>query len=408
MLRQLGALPTIDVSTSPSDRTMIPASPADGTGTITATITLGGGAEGWTAAKSGDDTDAFIESFTPASGNRVNKTLTITYKKNTGVGRSATLTLTTTGGTGGPATAALVFTQLGAPPTISEVTSQNTVVSGSAVAFDPTTEKLAAGSGGKIESTITLGGGATGWEAAKDGDTGNVFITSFTDNSGTSTVLVISYSANADAVERSATINITPTGSGGAKGIVFALVLTQVGATVVAPTVTAVTTTNRVGSAAAVNFDPTTEKLAAASTGTISATITLGGGATGWEAAKDGDTGNAFITSFTDNSGTSTVLEIAYSANADVLERSATINITPTGSGGATGAVFALVLTQLGTSATITVGSVTDADDTVITPTGTTYSVPATAQTLTVPITLTGTAENVSHTATTGDFFTVA
>ena len=42
--RQLGAVPTIDVSTSEPDITMIPAAPTGGgaTGTITATITLGG------------------------------------------------------------------------------------------------------------------------------------------------------------------------------------------------------------------------------------------------------------------------------------------------------------------------------------------------------------------------------
>ena len=40
---------------------------------------------------------------------------------------------------------------------------------------------------------------------------------------------------------------------------------------------------------------------------------------------------------------------------------------------------------------TIMVGSVTDADNTVITPTGMNYAVPSTAQTLTVPINLTGT-----------------
>ena len=66
------------------------------------------------------------------------------------------------------------------------------------------------------------------------------------------------------------------------------------------------------------SFDPTTEKLAAASTGTLTATITLGDGATAWTAAKDGDTGDAFITSFTPASGdgtTNNVLTIAYSAN---------------------------------------------------------------------------------------------
>ena len=155
------------------------------------------------------------------------------------------------------------------------------------------------------------------------------------------------------------------------------------------------------------NFDPTTEKLAAASTGTLTATITLGGGATGWAAAKDGDTGDVFITSFTASGGGATALEIAYSANADALERSATINITPTGAGGARGTVFALVLTQLGTAATITVGSVTDGGGATLTPTGTTYSVSSSAQTLTVPINLTAPAENVSYTPNTGTFLTV-
>ena len=64
------------------------------------------------------------------------------------------------------------------------------------------------------------------------------------------------------------------------------------------------------------------------------------------------------------------------------------------------------MLTQLGTSATITVGSVTDADDTTLTPTGTTYSVPATAQTLTVPIELTTPAVNVDYSPKTGTFLT--
>ena len=47
--RQLGAAPTIAVSTSVADLTTIPASPTGcgGTGTITGTITLGGGAEGF-------------------------------------------------------------------------------------------------------------------------------------------------------------------------------------------------------------------------------------------------------------------------------------------------------------------------------------------------------------------------
>ena len=137
----------------------------------------------------------------------------------------------------------------------------------------------------------------------------------------------------------------------------------------------------------------------AASTGRIAATLTLGGGATGWTATKSNDDSDAFITNFTASGGGTTVLDIDYSANAGTTERSATINITPTGAGSATGTVFSLVITQLGTAATITVGSVTDADDTTITPTGTTYEVDASAQTLTVPIELTAPAVNVSYTS---------
>ena len=328
-----------------ADLTAIPAAPTGGgaTGTITATITLGGGAEGFTVAKSDDDSDAFITRITPAGGDRVNNSVTITYKENTGMERNATLTFTTTGGTGTEVKEVLVLRQEAAAPAIAKVTAQNKVTGESAVDFLYATEKLAAASTGTITATITLGGGATGWEAAKDGDTGGVFITSFTDNSGSSAVLEIAYSVNGGVDERSATINITPTGAGGTKGVVFPLVLRQLAA---APTIAAVATTNMVGSSSAMNFDITTEKLAAASTGIISATITLGGGATGWEAAKDGDTGGVFITSFTDNSVSSAVLEIAYSVNGGVDERSATINITPTGAGGTKGVVFPLVLRQ--------------------------------------------------------------
>ena len=368
-ITQLGATPTITVVTGASDISMIPAEPIGGgaTGTITATITLGGGATDWTATKSADLNPVFISDFT-SSGDRDNLTLTITYNQNTGVERDATLTLTTTGGTGGPATADLVLTQLAAAPTIAAVTTTNTVGSAAAVSFDPTTENLAAASTGTITATITLGGGATVWEASKSLDTGNAFITSFTASGDASTVLEIAYSVNTDAFKRDATINIIPRDADGARGTAFQLGLTQLAA---APTIAAVTTTNTVGSAAAVDFDPTTEKLAAASTGTLTATITLGGGATAWTAAKDGDTGDAFITSFTPASGdgtTNNVLTIAYSANTTDSERSATINITPADADGTTGSVFALVLTQFAVptiavvTTTNTVGSASAVD----------------------------------------------
>ena len=359
VLRQLAAAPTIAAVTTTNTVGSSSAMNFDitteklaaaSTGIISATITLGGGATGWEAAKDGDTGGVFITSFTDNSVSSA--VLEIAYSVNGGVDeRSATINITPTGAGGTKGVVfPLVLRQLAAAPTIAAVTTTNTVGSSSAMNFDITAEKLAAASTGIISATITLGGGATGWEAAKDGDTGGVFITSFTDNSVSSAVLEIAYSVNGGVDERSATINITPTGAGGTKGVVFPLVITQLAA---APTIAAVTTTNMVGSSSAVNFDITAEKLAAASTGIISATITLGGGATGWSAAKDGDTGNEFITSFTDNSGISAVLEIAYSVNGGVDERSATINITPTGVGGAKGAVFPLVITQLAAAPTI-------------------------------------------------------
>ena len=361
---QLGAAPTIDVSTGASDITMVPASPTGGgaTGTITATITLGGGAEGWIATKSADLTPVFISDFT-SSGDRGNLTLTITYNANLGVSRTATLTLTTTGGTGGPATVDLVLTQLGAAPTIDVSTSL----------FDITMVPASpAGGTGTITGTITLGGGAEGWTATKSADLAPVFISDFTSSGDRDNLtLTITYNENL-GVGRSATLTFTTVGGTGA-AVEKVLVFTQLAA---APAISEVAAENMVG-ASAVSFDPTAEKLAAASTGTILATITLGGGATGWETAKEGDTGDVFLTSFTASGVGATVLEIAYNANGDALERSATIKITPTGAGGATGAVFSLVITQLGTDPTITVGVVTDVDGATITPTGTTYSVPA-------------------------------
>ena len=156
--RQEGALPTITVSTGVPDITMIPAAPTGGTGTITATIALGGGAEGWTATKSDDDSDAFISSFLPASGDATELSLAITYSTNTGVKRTATITLTTVGGTGSPATTDLVITQLGAAPTIDVTTSPSDLTM---IPADP------GGATGTITATITLGGGADGLDGER-------------------------------------------------------------------------------------------------------------------------------------------------------------------------------------------------------------------------------------------------
>ena len=402
---QLGAAPTLTAttaSTTATDITAIPAAVSGGTGTITGTISLGGGAEGWKAVV--EDEGGFFAGVEPLTGDLATTTFVATYNANVGVERVAKIILTSTGRTGTQATRELVFTQNGAAPLITEITAQNTEDGEFPVDFAHATEKLSAEATGTVSATIVLSGGASGFSVAKTGDDSDAFITSVTPASGDRTDNVsIVYTANTGA-ERSATLTFTTTGGVGT-AVEGTLVLTQLAA---APAIAGVATQNKVGSASAVDFAHATEKLAAASTGTILATITLGGSATGWEAAKDGDVGDAFIESVTDNSGTSAVLEIVYKANTNALARSVTINITPTGVGGVKGVAFGLALTQLGTAPTITVGVVEDASNTVIAPVGTTYSIPATAQTLTIPIELTVPAVNVSHVASAGTFFTVA
>ena len=120
----------------------------------------------------------------------------------------------------------------------------------------------------------------------KSGDDSDAFITSVAPEDGDreNNIVSLVYTANT-GVERSATLTFTTTGGVGT-AVVETLVLTQAAA---APSIAGVTTQNTVGSASAVDFAHIeTERLAAASTGTVSATITLGGrsyglgGGEGW------------------------------------------------------------------------------------------------------------------------------
>ena len=320
---------------------MIPADPGGATGIIEVTIDLGGGATTWSIGRAGGARSTFIKSFTPKSGDRTNNILTIVYNRNTGVQRLADFAISTNGTPS--AAKGLRLIQLAAPPTVTGVTTTNTVASNT-VDYFHFTEKLPVDATGTITATISLGSTATGWTAAKDGDVGNTFITSFTGSGSGSTSMVISYSANTGGTERSATINITPTGASSTTGAVFALALTQLGTP---STITGITATNTVGSGSPVSFDPSAQDLAADATGTLSVTIALGGAATGWTAAKVGDRSNEFITDFTASGGSSTLLEIAYSSNTGVTERSVTINLTPTDALGDTGPIFPFTITQL-------------------------------------------------------------
>ena len=158
---QLGAAPTLTAattSTTATDITAIPAAVSGGTGTITGTITLGGGAEGWSAVV--EDEGGLFASVLPLAGDLTATTFVATYSANVGVARTAKIILTSTGRTGTQVTQELDFTQLGAAPLITEITAQNTEDGEFPVDFAAATEKLEAESTGTVSATIELGGGA--------------------------------------------------------------------------------------------------------------------------------------------------------------------------------------------------------------------------------------------------------
>ena len=90
-------------------------SPTGGTGTITANITIGGGASGWVATL--EDPEGFFESVTPLNGDRTVTSVSITYNENVGLSRRAKLIFSSVGRVAQRAVEALEFTQLGGVPT---------------------------------------------------------------------------------------------------------------------------------------------------------------------------------------------------------------------------------------------------------------------------------------------------
>ena len=202
LITQLGGPPTIDgISTDVPDNTSIPAEP---TGPITATITLGGGATGWTATK-GTDPSGFIESFTTNGG--ASTPLEIAYNENTGAVRDVTFTITTTGGTGTADTRPLLLRQEAGPPTLT---------------FTADAEDLTALTASGITFTIDVapGGGATGWEAEvttglRSGSEGFVEIDKTTPGGGEPNVIMVTVGPNETTDSRNGEIMLTSEGGGG-------------------------------------------------------------------------------------------------------------------------------------------------------------------------------------------------
>ena len=321
-LTQFPPAPSLSVVTGEA---LSPPLAHDASGTITATITLGGTATGWAATKIGDDSDEFITSFLPATGDgSTNNTLSIIYTANTkprtpenpNRDRGARIRLVATGGVGTPEDTVLTITQLSLPQTL-------TLTPVSSVAADYS-ETVSAGA--SPSDVIT-------WTAAITQNPGS-FITLRTTSGSSATVdgdvLTYAVAANTGASREGVIRTTFASTIRGGTILIVDLRVTQLANTLA---ITDVSLQNVVAGSS-VAFDPSADNLAAGTTGSVVATITLGSDLTGWTAAKEGDTGDAFITSFTATGGTTTPLVIAYSVNTGVL-RSATINITPTGSSGA-------------------------------------------------------------------------
>ena len=266
---QTGSPPTLSVVTTPGSLSALSVAG----GEIRANITLSGGTTGWEATSE----DAFI---TLSSPNGVDgEVLTITYEANTGIAREGLVTIMTTGGTEEAASERIIFTQEGASPTLSVATTP-LVLSGLSVA------------GGEIQANITLGGGATGWEAT----TSHAFITLSSPNGVDGEVLTITYDAN-PGISREGLVTITTIGGSGA-AVESAVAFTQEGA----PPTLSLATTPLVLSGLSVDG------------GEIRTNITLGGGATAWEAT----TSHAFITLSSPNGVDGEVLTITYDANPGI------------------------------------------------------------------------------------------
>ncbi len=301
--------PTVSVTTVPSTLTSLSAT----AGIVVATIDIGGSATGWTATKTGN----FIM-LSAMSGNG-NGTLTITYVANTNATlRTATVTVSTTGSTEDVATKTLTLTQVaqGAP-------------SLSITTVPPSPLTPLGATEGTITASIDIGGSATGWTATKTGD----FIM-LSAMSGTSSdrILTITYAENT-GVARMGTVMISTTGGTGSVAR-NTLTLTQQAPP---PPTVSVTAIAPLGAAA----------------GTVTATIDIGGSATGWTATKTGD----FIM-LSAMSGTSSdrILTITYAENTGA-SRTATVTVATTGGTGSAD-MHTLTLTQQAPSPTVSVTAI--------------------------------------------------
>ena len=199
--------------------------------------------------------------------------------------------------------------------------------------------------------TIDVGAGATGWTAMELSDTDN-FVSAVTNMGRDGESLTISYSMNTGTTSRRAVIRLRTTGPGTA--ITRMLSLGQ--RSTAASTITVTTRPSDLTSLTAEG-------------GTIEATITIDGSATGWAATRR--TEDVFITFGTGGETTASgvgngLLMVTYAANATSEARTGMVTISTTGEG--TPATQTLTFTQLGTSSSRTISVSTSASGVTIGP----------------------------------------
>ena len=316
--------------------------------TLIVGVTLGGSAEGWEVTETDDD-----ENFITTSRNVGNDSLRITILENTTTdSREATLTFTTEGA----ASQTLVITQAGGVPTLT-------------ITRDDSPELESEGGSEEIEVMSNTTWSVTTMASFVDSliftpTGGGIPVTS---SSGTldgteSGTLRIVYAANTEAA-RSATLIFT---TGGTGTVMKTLMITQAAGP---PTLMLSRTTAIV--------DATAQ--------TLIVGVTLGGSAEGWEVTETDDDENFITTSKVgDDSLRITILENSSTTDP----REATLTFTTTGGTGEVSQTLVITQFKSGVEPPTLTLSLTTAD------------VDSTAQTLTVGVTLGGSAESWGVTET--------
>ena len=315
----------------------------DNTDPISIEFALGCGVTGWTSAITYEPENADFITLSSTGSTTQTGAITImaTPTENTGVERTATITLTTTGSTG---TADITITQAAGPPTLT--------LSRTTASVDAMEQTLTVG--------VTLGGSAESWGVTETDDENFITTSEVGDDS-----LRITISKNSSTASREATLTFTTTGGTGT--VMETLVITQA---VGPPTLTLSRTTASVD----------------AMEQTLTVGVTLGGSAEGWKVTETDDDENFITTSEVGDDS----LRITISKNSSTASREATLTFTTTGVTGE--ASQTLVITQAAGPPTLTLSR-------------TTASVDAMEQTLTVGVTLGGSAESWGVTETDDENF---